>query len=117
MPPRQAAKSSLEHQAPHATRRIEGTIPVRAVQRGYYDEHIKEPGAEFMIRTKEELGSWMELVEEETAAAEQSATGEPPKVEPPKVEPPKPAATPKAKPAAKGTPEPTPAPQPGNDVL
>lgn len=57
-------KSALEHQAPHATRRVSGTIRVRATKRGFYDNHMKEPGVGFTLRDMEEFhDSWMELVD------------------------------------------------------
>lgn len=74
MAPRNPARSALEHQAPHATRRIEGTIRVRATVRGFYDNHVKEPGDVFTIQSQKELGKWMERVEDETA--EQKPAGE-----------------------------------------
>jgi hypothetical protein len=73
-----APKTSLEFQSPNAAVRIEGTIPVRAKSRGFYDHHVKEPGEVFKIREQDALGSWMELVEEEQPVVAQSAGGEQP---------------------------------------
>lgn len=67
-----ALKSALEHQAPQATRRVTGTIRVRAVRRGFYDNELKEPDVVFTIRSKKELGSWMELVTGDGSASETS---------------------------------------------
>lgn len=58
----EVARSALEHQAPHATQRIQGTIRVRAKERGFYDNHLKAPGDVFTVRTEDEIGSWMERV-------------------------------------------------------
>jgi hypothetical protein len=114
-----AAKSSLEHQAPHAARRIQGTITVRATKRGFFDQHIKEVGAVFTIRADDmpngKLPSWMELVPDETVTVDEPETDaqletdapKPPKAKGKKVE--------KAKPEP--TAEPTPATKTDNDVL
>src|SRR4051812_36931543 len=67
-----ALKSALEHQAPQATRRVTGTIRVRALRRGFYDNELKEADAVFTIRSKKELGSWMELVSGDAPAADAS---------------------------------------------
>lgn len=37
----------------------EGTIPVVANRRGYYDNTVIEEGEEFLIRSEDELGTWM----------------------------------------------------------
>ena len=54
-------------------------MKVKATKRGYYGSAIRDPGDQFEIASKEELGSWMEPV----------------KVAQPKAEPP--AAKPKSK--------------------
>jgi hypothetical protein len=107
-------RSSLEHQAPHATRRIQGTIAVRAKKKGVYDHHVKDVGDEFTIQNMKELGTWMELVDD----AGESETGEQPEKseQPANGEQSEKPATPKS--SRKPKPEPTgPAPKSENDVL
>lgn len=74
--PKSAPKSSLEHQAPQATQRIQGTIRVRAIRRGFYDNHVKEAGAVFTVRSDAEIGKWMERVSDEAVADEPSGASE-----------------------------------------
>lgn len=35
-------------------------IKVRATEKGFHDGRIRRPGDEFLVQTKEEIGSWME---------------------------------------------------------
>ena len=37
-------------------------MKVKATKRGYYGSAIRDPGDQFEIASKEELGSWMEPV-------------------------------------------------------
>lgn len=75
-----APKSALEHQAPHATKRVQGTIRVRALKRGFYDHCLQEPNrgedSIFYIRSSDELGSWMELAPEGTVDEAGDATAD-----------------------------------------
>jgi hypothetical protein len=64
------ARTALEHQAPHATQRIVGTIRVRATSRGFYDNHIKDPGDVFTVRNKKEIGAWMERLPDDEPGTE-----------------------------------------------
>lgn len=43
-------------------------MKVKANQRGYYNGRIVEPGDTFEIASKEDLGVWMDEVEEEKKA-------------------------------------------------
>lgn len=69
----QTPKSSLAHQAPHATQRVQGTVRVRATKRGFYDHHEVNPGDEFAIPAGEKLGSWMELVNDDRSSDQDAA--------------------------------------------
>lgn len=69
-------KSSLAHMAPHAARRHEGTIRVRATKRGFYDNSLRTPGDEFTLQSMQEFSnSWMKLVGDDEPAASQAENG------------------------------------------
>lgn len=91
------ARSALEHQAPHAAQRITGPIRVRALSRGFYDNHVKDPGDVFTVQTGKEIGKWMERLPDDAPVEEQSEQTE------------------KAEPSAKGAKPPR--AKSGNDVL
>lgn len=42
-------------------------MKVKAVREGYYANQIKQIGETFEIKSKEELGLWMEVIEEKEA--------------------------------------------------
>lgn len=69
------ARSSLEFMAPHATQRVQGTIRVRALRRGFYDNHIIEAGEIFAVASERQIGRWMERVTDDAPAADGAGDG------------------------------------------
>jgi hypothetical protein len=39
------------------------SIPVRAKDRGFYADNLREKDAEFLVKTEKELGKWMERLD------------------------------------------------------
>lgn len=56
-------------------------ITVKATQRGYYSGVIREPGDEFEIKGKGQLGSWMQVIPgQESIAPSAPQVTQPPQV-------------------------------------
>lgn len=51
-------------------------MKVKATRRGFYGGLIREPGVEFEITSKKELGSWMQLLPKPRKVAVKKAVSE-----------------------------------------
>ncbi len=38
-------------------------MKVKATRRGYYGSMVRDPGDEFVLKSKDDLGSWMQPIE------------------------------------------------------